>query len=268
MSDSERGQVTATAADVYETFFVPALFREWVGPVCDAASIAPGHHVLDVGCGTGVVALEALRRVGERGRVVGLDVNEGMLAVARRKLPHVEWRQAAAESLPFEAGVFDVVTSQFALMFFQDRPRALREMLRVLRPGGRLAVAVWDALERTPGYAAVTALLDRLFGRRVADALRAPFVLGDPDALRDVFTAAGVPDVAIATRRGMARFPSIQAWMYTDVKGWTLSEMIDDAQFATLLAEAETALKPFVAPDGSVAFAAPAHIATITKTSR
>jgi ubiquinone/menaquinone biosynthesis C-methylase UbiE len=268
MSESERGQVTASAADVYDTFFVPALFQEWAGPVCDAARVGPGHHVLDVGCGTGVLALEAARRVGDRGRVVGLDVNDGMLAVARRKAPHLDWRHGAAESLPFEPGAFDAVISQFALMFFQDRPAALREMLRVLRPGGRLAVAVWDVLERTPGYAAVTALLDRLFGRRVADALRTPFVLGEPKALRDVFAAAGMPDVAITTQRGTARFPSIKAWMYTDVKGWTLSDMIDDAQFATLRAEAETALKAFVAPDGSVAFAAPAHVATVTKTSR
>jgi len=149
-------------------------------------------------------------------------------------------------------------------MFFEDRPKALGEMRRVLKPGGRLAVAVWDAAERTPGYAAVIALLERLFGRQVADALRAPFVLGEPAAERGLFTGAGLREVEIRTLEGTARFPSIQAWMYTDIRGWTLADVLDDAQFARLLEEAETALRPFVRGDGSVAFAAPAHIVTVT----
>lgn len=264
MSDSERGQVTASAAEIYDSFFVPALFQEWAGRVADAARLGPGDRVLDVACGTGVVTLEAARRVAPTGAVIGLDVNEGMLGVARRKAPQLEWRHGRAEALPFETGTFDAVTSQFALMFFEDRPKALGEMRRVLKPGGRLAVAVWDAAERTPGYAAVIALLERLFGRQVADALRAPFVLGDPAALRGLFASAGLRDVEIRTLEGTARFPSIQAWMYTDIRGWTLADTLDDAQFARLLEEAEKALRPFVRGDGSVAFAAPAHIATVT----
>lgn len=265
MADSERGQVTASAAEVYDSFFVPALFQEWASPLADAARIGPGDRVLDVACGTGVVTLEAKRRVGERGGVVGLDLNEGMLAVARRKAPALEWRHARAEALPFGAGQFDAVTCQFGLMFFEDRPAALGEMLRVLRPGGRLAVAVWDAVERTPGYAAVIALLERLFGGGVADALRAPFALGDPAALRALFAEAGLPDVDLRTRVGTARFPSIAAWMHTDVKGWTLAAMLDDAQLARLVAEAEKTLRPFVTPSGTVAFSAPAHIVTTTR---
>jgi ubiquinone/menaquinone biosynthesis C-methylase UbiE len=265
MADSERGQVTASAADVYESFFVPALFQEWAGPMIDAAGVRSGARVLDVACGTGVVARAAAARVGPAGRAVGLDVNEGMLAVARRTAPHIEWRQGRAEALPFDARTFDAVTSQFGLMFFEDRPAALGEMLRVLRPGGRMAVAVWDAAERTPGYAAVIALLERLFGRRVADALRAPFVLGDPDALRGLFDTAGIPNAELRTRRGTARFASVKAWIHTDVKGWTLAAMLDDAQVARLAAEAEQTLRPFVAADGTVAFAISAHIVTAVK---
>ena len=265
MSDSERGQVMASAAEVYESFFVPALFQEWAGRVADAAALRPGDRVLDVGCGTGVLTVEAAGRVLPTGSVVGLDVNDGMLAVAARKGARVDWRQGRAEALPFEAGSFDAATSQFALMFFEDRPAALAEMLRVLKPGGRLVVAVWDAADRSPGYAALIALLERLFGRAVADALRAPFVLGDAVALRALFTKAGVPDVRIRTLEGTARFPSIEQWVYTDVKGWTLAEMLDDAQFTRLLREAETALRPFVMPDATVAFPISAHIATLTK---
>lgn len=265
MDDMLRGQVTRSAADVYEEFFVPALFQEWAAPVAEAAAVAPGQTVLDVACGTGVLAREALKRVRPGGSVVGLDRNEGMLAVARREAPSVEWRLGEAQSLPFADGRFDAVVSQFGLMFFDDRVMALKEMWRVLRPGGRLAVAVWDALDRTPGYAAMTALLQRLFGDRIADALRAPYVLGDEGVLRSLFAEAGMADAHVRTEDGTARFPSIEAWVRTDVKGWTLADLIDDAQYETLQREAQKDLEPFAQEDGTVAFGAPAHIVTAAK---
>ncbi len=261
----ERGQVTRSAAEVYEEFFVPALFQEWAPRVAAAAAIRPGQKVLDVACGTGVLAREAARRAAPGGEVCGLDRNEGMLAVARRQAPAIAWREGMAEALPYDAGEFDVVVSQFGLMFFEDRQRALQEMLRVLRPGGRLAVAVWDRLETSPGYAAMTALLQRLFGEPVAAGLRAPFVLGNPAELRTLFAAAGMPDIQIATETGGARFPSIEAWVHTDVKGWTLADLIDDAQYHQLLLAAQTELERFTRQDGSVAFASPAHIVTATR---
>ena len=121
MAEPERWQVSTDAAEVYESCFVPAIFGAWAGPVADAAGIRTGNKVLDVGCGTGVLAREALRRVGQEGQVVGLDLNEGMLAVAARAEPKIEWRQGDAASLPFKDASFDVVVSQFALMYFPDR---------------------------------------------------------------------------------------------------------------------------------------------------
>jgi SAM-dependent methyltransferase len=188
-----------------------------------------------------------------------------MLAVARRMAPGIAWRHGLAEALPFPDGAFDAVICQFGLMFFEDRGKALGEMWRALRPGGRLAVAVWDAAERSPGYAAMIGLLERLFGSRIADALRAPFVLGDPPAFRAAFGRAGIPEVAIETVIGAARFPSIESWVQTDVRGWTLADMIDEAQYQRLLGAAEQELKRYAEPDGTIAFAAPAHIATATK---
>lgn len=265
MSESERGQVTQNAAEVYEEFFVPALFQEWVNQVADAAHISRGQRILDVACGTGIVAREASQRVGINGSVVGLDLNEGMLAIAKRKAPHIEWRHGHAEALPFDSGSFDAVVCQFGLMFFEDRCAAIEQMMRVLRHGGHLAVAVWDSLENSPGYATVTGLLKRLFGDEVANAMRAPFVLGDTQVLRSLFTDAGVADAQITTYKGTARFPSISSWVYTDVKGWTLSDMIDDTQYQLLLQEAEKELRQFVLPDDTVAFRSPAHIVTTTK---
>lgn len=265
MADDRTGQVTRTAAEVYEEFFVPALFLEWAARVADAAQLSPGQKVLDVACGTGVLAREVAKRIQPGGAVTGLDRNEGMLTVARRKTPDIDWRLGMAESLPFADGAIDAVVSQFGLMFFEDRIAALREMWRVLRPGGRLAVAVWDALDRTPGYAAMAALLQRLFGDRVADALRAPFALGEPETLRSLFTEAGITKIDIRTSDGTGRFPSIESWVHTDVKGWTLADLIDDAQYDELRRAAEKELTPFVQSDGTVAFRSPAHIVQAVK---
>jgi ubiquinone/menaquinone biosynthesis C-methylase UbiE len=152
MTESERWQVSTDAAEVYESCFVPAIFGAWAGPVADAAGIRTADRVLDVGCGTGVLAREALRRVGQEGRVVGLDLNEGMLAVAARTEPKIEWQLGDAASLPFEDASFDVVVSQFALMYFPDRVASLREMWRTLAPGERLAIAAWAPIDRARGY--------------------------------------------------------------------------------------------------------------------
>jgi len=264
MRESETGQVTRSAAEVYEEFFVPALFEQWADRMVDAAAIESGHRVLDVACGTGFLALAAANRAGPGG-VVGLDVNAGMLAVARRKAPGIDWRQGRAEALPFDDESFDRVVSQFGLMFFEDRAAAIREMLRVVRRGGRVAMAVWVSLEATPGYAAVAGLLERLFGEQVADALRAPFCLGNRESLSRLLAEAGIDSAQIATPEGTARFASIQSWMFTDVKGWTLADQIDDRQFELLLKEAAEVLQPFAKSDGSVAFDMPAHIVAVTK---
>jgi SAM-dependent methyltransferase len=252
-----RGQVRASAAEIYDEFFVPALFAEWAPRVLAAAREQRGPRVLAVACGTGVLAQAA---AGRGAAVTGLDVNPGMLAVARRHGPEIEWREGRAEALPFADGTFDAVLCQFGLMFFDDRVAALREMRRVLRPGGRLAVAVWGPLRETPGYAAMAGLLQRLFGEEIAGALHAPYCRGDRRELERLLAEAELADASIDTRDGGARFPSIADWVRTDIKGWTLADRIDDAQLELLQREASSALRPFVAADGSVGFAHPAHL--------
>ena len=252
-------------AETYEEFFVPALFQEWAGRVADAAQIKAGDRVLDVACGTGVLARAAYERVGPKGSVIGLDVNEGMLTTAKKKAPPITWKHGRAESLPFDDGSFDAVVSQFGLMFFEDRFAAIREMSRVLSPGGHLAVAVWDTLENTPGYASMSALLNRLFGAQTAEALYAPYSLGNTKNVLPLFDNPSLKDVQITTLDGMARFSSISAWVFTDIKGWTLSNSIDETQYQHLLKEAEKELQPYIISDGTVEFRAPAHIITATK---
>jgi len=250
-------------AEVYEELFVPALFQQWGSVVAQAAGVGPGQRVLDVACGTGVLAMAAAERVGPAGKVVGLDVNEDMLKVARRKSERIEWKEGRAESLGFPDASFDAVVSQFGFMFFTDRVAALREMMRVLRPGGRLAVAVCDSLERSPGYAALAELLQRLFGERVADAFRAPFALGDRERLLSLCAEPGIAGAEVTRHSGTVRFASVNSLISTErACVFTLGGMLDDAQFERLLAEAAPALGPFAGADGKVAFEMPALIVT------
>lgn len=256
------GQVSSSAAEIYDAFFVPALFGAWAEPLCDAAGLAGGDSVLDVACGTGATTRVAHAHVHPGGSVTGLDRNDGMLAVARARPPGVAWVEGRAENLPFARGSFDVVLCQFGLMFFDDRAAALGEMRRVVRRRGRVALSVWDDVRNSAGYAGMIALVERLFGREPADALRAPFILGEKETLRRTLATGGLADARITTMTGTARFASIAEWVRMDVRGWTLSDMIDDDQFDALVDSAETEFAAFASADGTVAFPAPAHIVT------
>lgn len=252
------------AATAYEESFVPALFGAWAPRVASAAGLRPGQRVLDVACGTGVLAREAALRVAPGGSVVGLDPDPGMLAVAERVAPQIEWRRGAAEALPYPAGSFDAVVSQFGLMFFADRVGALREMLRVLAPGGRLAVAVWDGLERVPAYAAEVELVGRLAGEPAAAALRMPFALGPRAGLADLFVAAGVAGVAVYTAPGTASFPSIRWMVEADLRGWLplVGVELPEEVIRRILSEADDALGPHVRATGGIEFDLSAHVVT------
>ncbi len=262
-------EVRAYAAGAFEMLMVPALLREWAPRVAAAARIRSGERVLDVACGTGTLAREAAALTGPTGTVNGLDPDPEMLAAARRRAPDLVWRQGVAEALPYADGVFDAVICQFGLPFFSDRRAALGEARRVLAPGGRLAVAVWDVLEHNPAHAAEVAVVERVAGSAAAERLRATFALGDPACLAELVGASGFIDVAVATDRGVARFPSVRAMVEADLRGQlpTLDVVLPDDQVARALHEAESALAPFVGRDGCVTFETSALIVSAAKPS-
>lgn len=260
--EDARLQAEIDGARAYEALHVPALFREWTPRVLDAAQVGPGHKVLDVACGTGVLSRAAVERVGGGGAVTGLDPNPGMLAVARRLSEGIRWEAGVAEELPAEDGSFDRVVSQFGMMFFADRNAAVQEMMRVLLPGGRLAIAVWDSLENTPAYARLVDLLDRMAGAAAANALRVPFIMGDRSELEELVRAAGAGDVEGITPMGRARFPSLRAMVEADLRGWlpVIGVDLEEDLIMSILSEAEVELAEYVTTDGLAEFPFPAHI--------
>ncbi len=251
------------AAKVYEELHVPALFQQFAPIVVSTAQISPGQRVLDVACGTGILARTVVSTVTDAGPVTGLDQSPGMLAIARQLAPSIDWLEGAAESLTVGDNSFDTVVSQFGLMFFQNRPSALREMVRVLAPGGRIVVAVWDALINSQAYPDEVDILQRLAGQAAADALRAPFILGNSDHVSALLADAGAAFVEVVPHNGTARFPNIKTMVEADLRGWlpAMGVQLNEAQIALILNEAERVLNRFKVAGGQVEFAAPCLIA-------
>lgn len=207
------------AAMAYERFAVPAIFAQAADHLLDAAEPLPGERVLDVGTGTGIVARLAARRVGRTGDVAGLDASPAMLRVAHDAADHealaISWYEGMAERLPFSDARFDLVLCQFALMFFRDRPAALAEMRRVLRPGGRLALSVFQGIERHPFYAALDRAIERQLGRSTIAAI---FALGDADRLAGALDQAGFSNVTVASPSIVAHLGPAETFLTGEIE--------------------------------------------------
>ncbi len=204
-------------ADTYERYMVPTLFAPWADRLIESASPRAGERVLDVGCGTGIVARKVAARIGSE-HVVGLDLNPNMLAVARSVADKdglaITWTEGRAEELPYPDASFDLVLCQFALMFFADRSAALREMRRVVRDDGRVAIAVWEGLERHPFYETLHRVIERRVG---VSSLKDIFALGDAAELRTLLSGAGFRGVELTSITMTARFPNPDAFLAGEI---------------------------------------------------
>src|SRR5688572_18436012 len=172
-------QLEGNGAELYEQILVPPLFAPWADDLIERVELKPGEKVLDVATGTGIVARKAAEIVGPTGSVTGLDINPVMLSVAQKAPapaePKIEWVEGDALKLPFPDGTFNVVFCQQALQFFPDRAQAIKEMYRVLAPGGRVAVSSWRAAEQNPYAIEFAKVVETKVDPRAGQETRSPF---------------------------------------------------------------------------------------------
>lgn len=253
-----------SVAENYQRHLVPAIFEPWATELVDLAAPRPGERMLDVACGPGVVARLAARRAGPD-QVTGLDINPGMVAVARSlpsELP-ISWREGSALQMPFPDEAFDVVLCQQGVQFFPDRATGLREMRRVLVPGGRVVLAVWGPIEHSPGYAALAPALERHISAAAAAAARSPFSLWDIGELRHVMESAGLRKVEIHSAAKTLRFSSPAEFASQYAWASLIAAALGDADASVLdpvIRDVAEALAPYL-HEGALSFPIESHLA-------
>lgn len=203
MATSAQRQLAREAAERYERILVPAILGPFAEALVDWTSIVEGEVVLDVGCGTGTAARRASEYTGASGRVNGIDANPGMIAVARSiavsEETAIEWQEASADHLPHPDASVDVVLCAQTLQFLENRSRALAEMHRVLKPGGRVSVSLWCEIQQNPYFDVLAAAITSHIGDETASGLGATFGLTDHDEILALLVGAGFERVEIST---------------------------------------------------------------------
>ncbi len=219
-----------SAPENYQRYFVPSIGAPLATDLMEAAVLRPGERVLDVACGTGFVARLAAERVRPGGAVAGLDLNPGMLAVARSATPaelSIDWYESQAESIPLADGTFDVVLCQLGLQFMSDKAAALREMWRVLVPNGRLLLSVTGP---TPEPFAILAdALGRNVSPEISPFVHMVFSLNDPEALQALVREAGFHEVSVQTCTAQARLPDPKDFLWQYVHSTPLADAVAQA---------------------------------------
>ena len=228
MKTNEQWHITKEAAELYERVVARHILGPWAPSLADAGRLAGGERVLDLACGTGVVTRVVAQRVGPRGRVTGVDLNAGMISVAR-SLPApdggpVEWLEGSALAIPLPDASVDVVLCQQGLQFFLDKALALLEMRRVLDRGGRLALSVWSS---TGVYnSAVGKALVRFVGEDTAARFLASRKVPAKEELERLAVAAGFPGVNVRVSRMSIHLPRLDRFVLEHLAGTPVAESI------------------------------------------
>lgn len=265
MPPPEQWQLSGNAAELYERYVVPYILGPWAPGLVERAALQPGERVLDVACGTGVVARHAAQKVGTSGHVTGLDLNPGMLAVARSLPPppgaSIIWVECSAVAMQLADATFDVVLCQQGLQFFPDKPAALREMHRVLVPGGRVVLSVWS--KESPYSTALSNAVGQHVSAEAAARIKAPQGLADAGELHRLMVEAGFHGVHMHSSTLTTRLPVPEAFVLGHLAAMPVAAEVaalSDAVRTALVRDARTALQSYIEGDG-VAFPSEANLA-------
>jgi len=275
MVEHQHWQLDGNAPELFQRYLVPAITAKWAEDIVDRARPQAGEEILDIACGTGVVARLASRRISQ-GHVTGLDLNKGMLAVARtlpREGAPIDWIEASALDLPFPAGQFDLVLCQQGLQFFPDPGRALREIRRVLSPSGRIALSVYSPIERTPGANAFVSALDRVLGPTASKIKRAEHSFNAPDELKEPLMDAGFAEVEVQTVVLEIAFPSVLDYVRFQLLATPMSALLSDlsetdrqAAIKAIASETASFSNPEMLEGGGFSFGQEAYVGTARAT--
>lgn len=251
MSTTDEMGLTPEAAQGYEDFFVPAIFHQWPAKIISAAAISDCDDVLDIGCGTGALTREI---VGRAATITGIDLSESMLSVARQLCPTATFQQGSADDLPFGPSSFDAVVSAFMLMFVSDPKRAIGEMQRILRPGGRVVASIWQGLGNNPVYDALVETTREVVDEKSAESMAWPFSMGDIGKIEEIFDVQGLSNISIVQHDGHAEFPSVEDLVATEIQSWMLADTVGADQIAEIVAKFREKYSGFSKSEGPIRF--------------
>ena len=256
MTSGEGGfQLKGSGPEAYERYMVPIHCLTRAEDLMDRVNLQPRERVLDVACGTGIVSRYAAARVGCLGHVKGVELNPAMLDVARQISAYydqIEFVEGSALDLPVSDSHFDAVLCQQAIMFFPDREKAVQEMHRALKPGGRLALNVWRTPEHNPTFDCLITALEKHAGREAADFMRSPFVMKSVSQMRSIFEAADFADITVVIRVDTLRYPSVAQLVRFETLNIPDPEIQTEAVQEALTREMSTLVEPYIDDEGVV----------------
>lgn len=269
MSSTSYRDFSNSAAENYERYFVPAIATPVSGPLLAAAALEPGERVLDVACGTGVVARLAAPEVGTTGSVAGVDVAPDMIEVAAAipvpKGTDIEWHTSDATALPFPDDSYDVALCQMGLMFVENRASAVAEMKRVLVPEGRLVVSTPGSIQ--PGLEIMAQAISDHIDPGLGGFVRAVFSMHDPDAVASLLREAQLSRVTTTVESVRLELPPPAdfLWQYVNLTpmGPVVAQAPDSAKTA-LERDVVAGWQPYL-EDGAAVADQPMVIATARK---
>lgn len=245
-------QLSGSAPEIYENTMVPLWFGRWAEELLSVVALRENENVLDVACGTGVTTRLAKMNVGASGRVVGLDINAGMLSKAS-ELAHgqdIVWMESDVADTGLTADSFDAIISQHGLHYFPDQPAALKEFFRILKPSGRIAISIWDG--HSAYTTAICAAVEKYISPEIAAKQRSQRETPSESSLIKTFSEVGFREVAVVRQELSIKVPLAAEFVPLHLGSMPIAKAFHDLpeqEKELLIADVEAALQRYIVGD-------------------